>query len=70
MSSENGWLSLREAAAILDVHWNTLRRWTDQGVITYYRFGPRGDRKFKREDLDRYLERIVVREAGAGGGGS
>ena len=44
-------LTVREVSKLLHVHSNTLRRWTDQGVIKSYRIGPRGDRRFKPEDV-------------------
>ena len=45
-------LTMREATRLLNVHGNTLRRWSDQGLIKAYRLGPRGERRFKREDID------------------
>ena len=44
-------LTVREVSQLLHVHSNTLRRWSDQGIIKAYRIGPRGDRRFKREDI-------------------
>lgn len=44
-------LTVREVSRLLHVHSNTLRRWTDQGVIKAYRIGPRGDRRFRPEDI-------------------
>jgi excisionase family DNA binding protein len=40
-----------EACRILCIHANTLRRWSEQGIVKSYRVGPRGDRRFKREDI-------------------
>lgn len=40
-----------EACRILSIHTNTLRRWSEQGLVKAYRVGPRGDRRFKREDI-------------------
>jgi excisionase family DNA binding protein len=40
-----------EACHILCIHANTLRRWSEQGIIKAYRVGPRGDRRFRREDV-------------------
>ena len=45
-------LTMREATRLLNVHSNTLRRWSDRGVVKSYRLGPRGERRFRREDLD------------------
>ena len=45
----------RELAKFLNVHINTVRRWSDQGVIKSYRIGPRGDRRFSRDDVLSFL---------------
>ena len=45
----------RELARLLNVHINTVRRWSDQGLLKSYRLGPRGDRRFSREDLVDFL---------------
>ncbi|MGA2158543.1 MAG: helix-turn-helix domain-containing protein [Dehalococcoidia bacterium] len=46
----------RELAALLNVHINTVRRWSDQGLVKSYRMGPRGDRRFSRDDVILFLE--------------
>ena len=46
-----GMLTVREVSRLLHVHSNTLRRWSDQGIIKAYRIGPRGDRRFRAEDI-------------------
>ena len=48
-------LSVSQAAQFLGVHPNSVRRWTDTGLLSGYRIGSRGDRKFKPEDLDSFL---------------
>ena len=48
-------LTVREVARILNIHTNTVRRWGDQGVLTAYRITKRGDRRFKREDVENFL---------------
>jgi excisionase family DNA binding protein len=55
-------LTIQEVAELLHVHSNTLRRWTDQGTVKAYRVGPRGDRRFRAEDIDMFLlgEKNVV----------
>ena len=45
----------RELAKFLNVHINTVRRWSDQGIIKSYRIGPRGDRRFSRDDVLGFL---------------
>jgi hypothetical protein len=47
----NGMLTLREASSLLHIHPNTLRGWCNQGIVKSYRIGPRGDRRFKLEDI-------------------
>ena len=48
-------LRLGEACRILCIHGNTLRRWSEQGMINAYRIGPRGDRRFRLEDVNALL---------------
>ena len=50
-------LTLSEAAQVLNVHISTLRRWSNLGLITTYRIGPRADRRFKMDDIQRILDR-------------
>ena len=49
--SVNGMLTVTEVGRLLHVHCNTLRRWSNQGLITAYRIGPRGDRRFRPQDI-------------------
>ena len=52
-------LTVREVAQFLNIHNNTVRRWSNKGILKAYRIGPRGDRRFKREDIARLsMERI------------
>ncbi len=44
-------LTPSQAAKLLNIHINTLRRWTNKGVLESYRVGPRGDRRFTRQDI-------------------
>jgi excisionase family DNA binding protein len=48
-------LTTSEVAAILNVHINTVRRWSNQGTLKAYQLGPRGDRRFRREDIEEFL---------------
>ena len=49
-------VTVGEASQILHVHPNTLRKWSDQGLIPTYRIGLRRDRRFAVEDLVTFLE--------------
>ncbi|MDQ2674488.1 MAG: helix-turn-helix domain-containing protein, partial [Chloroflexota bacterium] len=48
-------LSVAQAAALLGVHPNTIRTWTDAGRLTAYRINVRGDRRYRRGDVVRLL---------------
>jgi len=48
-------LTISEVARILNVHINTIRRWSNQGILKACRIGSRGDRRFKREDIADFL---------------
>jgi excisionase family DNA binding protein len=45
-------LTTSEVARALNVHINTVRRWSNQGILKAYRIGSRGDRRFRKEDVD------------------
>ena len=45
-------LTTSQVARLLNVHVNTVRRWSNKGILEAYPIGPRGDRRFKREDID------------------
>ena len=51
-------LTVREVARLLHVHPNTLRRWSNNGRIRAYPINPRGDRRFKREEIVRFLAEL------------
>ena len=50
-------VTVGEASELLHVHPNTLRKWSDMGVIPSYRIGQRRDRRFVLEDVLEYLHR-------------
>ena len=54
----DGMLTVSEVARLLHVHPNTLRRWSNNGRIRAYRITPRGDRRYKREEIDRFLAEL------------
>ena len=49
-------LRVGEAARILHIHPNTLRKWSSDGLIPSYRIGRRRDRRFSLEDLVSFLK--------------
>lgn len=48
-------LTLSEACQILKVHPNTLRKWDRKGILKAVRFGERGDRRYRREEIDKLI---------------
>ena len=48
-------LTLTEASEVLKVHPNTLRKWDKKGILKAVRFGKRGDRRYKKEDIERLI---------------
>lgn len=48
-------LTTSDVARLLNVHINTVRRWSNQGKLKAYRIGSRGDRRFQQEDIARFL---------------
>ena len=48
-------LTIREVARLFHVHPNTLRRWSNAGRIKAYHINQRGDRRFKREEIVKFL---------------
>jgi excisionase family DNA binding protein len=53
-------LTVREVASLLNIHSNTVRRWSERGIIRAYRISRRGDRRFRREDIARFLAELNV----------
>jgi excisionase family DNA binding protein len=49
-------LTTGEAAQFLGVHPNTVRRWSQKGILKAYRVTHHGDRRFRREDIDGFLK--------------
>jgi excisionase family DNA binding protein len=47
----NPMLTTNEVAHLLNVHINTVRRWSNSGILRAYRICARGDRRFERIDV-------------------
>lgn len=60
MQPGRDWLTTAEAAQYLHVHPETVRRWAREGVIPAAKLGNRGGFRFRREDLDRFLQTRVL----------
>lgn len=53
-----GLLTMKQACDFLNCHPNTLRNWDRAGRLIAVRFGSRGDRRFKKEDILKLLEPV------------
>ena len=49
-------MSVAQAAALLGVHPNTVRSWTEAGRLPAFRINARGDRRFRKGDVERLLQ--------------
>lgn len=52
-------LTLSEACEVLKAHPNTLRQWDNKGILKAVRFGERRDRRYKREDILKFINKGV-----------
>ena len=52
------YVNVAEAAKILGVAQNTLRKWADRGEIPMHRIPANGYRLFKRSDLEKFLNQV------------
>ena len=50
-------LTVKDVARFLNIHTNTVRRWSDNNIIKAYRITARGDRRFRKEDIESFLSR-------------
>ena len=55
-SGESDWLTLGHAAKFLGVAQSTIRKWSDVGRVPAF-YTPGGHRRYKRGDLEAFLER-------------
>lgn len=58
-------LTVGDAARMLGVHANTVRSWTEQGVLACMRINQRGDRRYARQEIARFLAQSDTVATGA-----
>ncbi len=56
-SNRKDMLATVQVADLLGIHANTVRRWADKGILRAYRLGPRGDRRFRQQEVDAFLKK-------------
>ncbi len=49
-------LTTKDVAGILGIHQNTVRRWSDLGLLRSFRISRRGDRRYRYEDVTSFLD--------------
>jgi len=62
---EPDWLTLGQAAKYLGVAQSTIRKWSDQGRVPAF-YTPGGHRRYRRGDLDNFLQRSGPAAAAGG----
>jgi excisionase family DNA binding protein len=62
---ETDWLTLGQAARFLGVAQSTIRKWSDQGRVPAF-YTPGGHRRFRRSDLEAFVERSGPGQRGGG----
>lgn len=56
MKEISEYLTLKQVSELLKVHPNTLRNWDKNGTLKPIRIGERKIRRYKKEDVIRFLE--------------
>lgn len=56
MNQKTKLLRIKEAAELLGVNPETLRRWDNEGRLKAVRIGKRQDRRYKLEDLQKIID--------------
>lgn len=64
-TGESEWLTLGQAAKFLGVAQSTIRKWSDQGRVPAF-YTPGGHRRYRRGDLESFLERSGPGPRGGG----
>ena len=58
LAQQNKMLPVSEIATLLGIHPNTVRIWTDSGVLKSYRIGPRKDRRIPLSVVRSFMEEM------------
>jgi excisionase family DNA binding protein len=64
-SAQPEWLTLGQAAKYLGVAQSTMRKWSDLGRVSAF-YTPGGHRRYRRADLDQFLDRSGPSSGGGG----
>jgi len=54
-------LSVKEVAAIFNIHSNTARCWAKKGLLESYAIGPGHNLRFRQEDIVRFRNGVIQR---------
>jgi excisionase family DNA binding protein len=65
--AQDEWLTLGQAAKYLGVAQSTMRKWSDSGRVSAF-YTPGGHRRYRRSELDTFLDRSGRTSAGHVGG--
>ena len=49
-------LTTGDVAQLIGVPANTVRYWADKGMLQSHRIGPRGDRRFQRQEIEDFIK--------------
>lgn len=64
--NEKALLSIGEVAKLFSIDKDTLRNWEKKGLITPLRVGPRKDRKYRPEDIEKIAgDKSIIKDLGA-----
>jgi predicted site-specific integrase-resolvase len=58
----NSVLTTKDVSGMLGIHQNTVRRWSDLGLLRSFRVSQRGDRRYKYEDITSFLDGMNEQE--------
>ena len=56
----SSFLTTKQTSKLLNVHENTVRRWSDSGIIKAYRVGPNDSRRFLKKEVRKLLRESTI----------